>query len=137
MLVVIGGAYSGKRRFVRENCERARWISAYDGCRIEDAWEIGHRQTLILEGFEIWLEELISSGKSDEEILLIMKEAITRIVSVQQDIVLIMLEIGRGIVPVKKEDRRLRDLMGWLQQHFVGQADRAVYIWHGLARAMK
>lgn len=94
---------------------------------------IGKGQTIILEGFEVWLEELIRSEKDDEDILRLMKDTIASL----HDPVLIMLEVGRGIVPVKKEDRRLRDLMGWLQQHSVGQADRAVYIWHGLARAMK
>ena len=133
LLVVIGGAYSGKRKYVREQCPEGRWFSAYDGCRLEDSKGIGKGQTIILEGFEVWLEELIRSEKDDDDILRLMKDTIASL----HDPVLIMLEVGRGIVPVKKEDRRLRDLMGWLQQHSVGQADRAVYIWHGLARAMK
>ena len=133
LLVVIGGAYSGKRKYVREQCLEGLWFSAYDGCRLEDSMGIGKGQTIILEGFEVWLEELIRSEKDDDDILRLMKDTIASL----HDPVLIMLEVGRGIVPVKKEDRRLRDLMGWLQQHSVGQADRAVYIWHGLARAMK
>lgn len=133
MYVVIGGAYSGKRNFVRKQVPDAKWISAYNDQMVT---EEASDRSLVLEGFETWVEQLISEGKSDREICEFFRDCL-RQKKEKHNLYLIMLEVGRGVVPIDKNERRLRDIMGWIQQSAVKEATMATYIWHGLAKTMK
>ncbi|MBD3107734.1 bifunctional adenosylcobinamide kinase/adenosylcobinamide-phosphate guanylyltransferase [Bacillus sp. AGMB 02131] len=132
MHVVIGGAYSGKRQFVRENWESFQLISAYE----KKHWDESVTEAVIAyEGFEVWVEELLDNGKSNDEIINWFKQWLNDLDN--RNVILIMLEIGKGIVPIEEKNRRLRDIVGWIQQEAVRQADKATSIWHGLAKTMK
>ena len=48
-----------------------------------------------------------------------------------------MLEMGKGIVPLQKKDRRLRDIIGWIAQDAAQLSDQVVYVWNGLSRSLK
>ena len=50
--------------------------------------------------------------------------------------VLILLEMGRGIVPLGLENRRLRDLNGWLAQDTAARCERVWYVWNGLVKEL-
>ncbi|WP_042349377.1 bifunctional adenosylcobinamide kinase/adenosylcobinamide-phosphate guanylyltransferase [Bacillus massiliigorillae] len=130
MHIIIGGAYSGKRQFVREKYGSFQLISAYEGQSMKEEKQ---SDTVVYEGFEIWISELIKAGQSNQEIVEIFREWVCS----QQEAVLIMLEIGRGIVPIEEHDRRLRDVVGWVQQEAVKKADEVTSIWHGLAKRLK
>lgn len=137
MQLVIGGAYSGKRRFVREMWEGAVWLSAYNGGNLED-WshliQIG--KTLVIEGFEIWV-----SNDLKENSLQMIREKYKHLFQQWSEsdcqFILIMLEMGKGIVPLEEKDRKTRDIMGWLQQDAVKFSEEVYYMWHGLAKRMK
>lgn len=135
MYVIIGGAYSGKRKHVVNTYEYSIWKSAYEGVKVEEIFTNTADEIVVLEGFEIWISHLIKSGKSDEEILYFFGEGFKK--SPNKSLILIMLEVGKGIVPVNKEDRRLRDVMGWIQQEAVSNAEVVTSVWHGLTRVMK
>ncbi|MEH6942893.1 bifunctional adenosylcobinamide kinase/adenosylcobinamide-phosphate guanylyltransferase [Bacillus sp. JJ722] len=130
MHVVIGGAYSGKRQFVREKWGSFQFISAYESQSMNEAVQ---SDIVIYEGFELWIRELIKADHTNQEIVEVFREWFRG----RQNDVLIMLEIGRGIVPIEEHDRRLRDVVGWVQQEAVKQADEVTSIWHGLAKRMK
>lgn len=136
MHVVIGGAYCGKRQYVKSKWKQAQWISAYDGVQLDRLSSVTVESEIVLEGFEVWIAQLIDEGKSDEEIVHYFREQFARFSSSQQ-VILIMLEIGKGIVPMEEKNRRLRDIMGWIQQAAVQKAEGVTSIWHGLAREMK
>ena len=53
------------------------------------------------------------------------------------EVVLILPEMGRGIVPLASEERRLRDLAGWFNQDVACRADAVWYVRHGLAQCLK
>ncbi|MGM9925662.1 MAG: bifunctional adenosylcobinamide kinase/adenosylcobinamide-phosphate guanylyltransferase [Bacillus sp. (in: firmicutes)] len=133
MHVVIGGAYSGKRAFVKSEWKVDQWISAYDGMGMDEKL---HGDVVVLEGFEVWVGRLLEEGKTDREIVDLYREWFSEL-SGRSQVILIMLEIGRGIVPVEEHHRRLRDVVGWVQQEAVKQAAGVTSIWHGLAKAMK
>lgn len=130
MHIVIGGSYSGKRQFVREKWGSFQLISAYEGQSMNEAV---HSVVVVYEGFELWIGELIIAGYTNQEIVEVFRKWFRE----RQDAVLIMLEIGRGIVPIEEHNRRLRDVVGWVQQEAVKQADEVTSIWHGLAKRMK
>jgi adenosyl cobinamide kinase/adenosyl cobinamide phosphate guanylyltransferase len=52
-------------------------------------------------------------------------------------LILIGSDIGKGIVPVGKEDRQFRDLVGWCFQDLVEQASRVDLIWYGINQQLK
>jgi adenosylcobinamide kinase/adenosylcobinamide-phosphate guanylyltransferase len=142
MQLVVGGAYSGKRRIVREAFDSRIWISAYDGDTwrgIQEKWKPG--RTLVLEGWEKWIiEELEEETNMD----IIRRRYLELLQSLSLEeglkgsqVVLIMLEMGRGVVPVSKEERRIRDLNGWLLQDAAFLANKVIYVWHGLAKCLK
>lgn len=133
MHVVIGGAYSGKRQFVRENWESIQLISAYE----KKHWDESVTEAVVAyEGFEVWVGQLLDNGKSNDEIINWFKQWLNELAN-QDNVILIMLEIGKGIVPMEEKNRRLRDIVGWIQQEAVRQADKVTSIWHGLAKTMK
>lgn len=45
-------------------------------------------------------------------------------------------EIGYGIVPMARAERRLRDLNGWFNQEAAVAAERVWYVRHGLVMAL-
>ncbi|UOK56224.1 bifunctional adenosylcobinamide kinase/adenosylcobinamide-phosphate guanylyltransferase [Bacillus sp. OVS6] len=48
-----------------------------------------------------------------------------------------MLETGKGIVPISAEERRMRDLLGWIQQDAAALCNDVYHVWHGMARKIK
>jgi adenosylcobinamide kinase/adenosylcobinamide-phosphate guanylyltransferase len=145
MQLVVGGTYSGKRRVVKEAVDSPIWISAYNGetlSGIPEKWEPG--RTLVLEGWEKWLAEELEVTEEEANLDIIRKRYLELLQSLsleeslrKSQIVLIMLEMGRGVVPVSKEERRLRDVSGWLLQDAALLSNKVIYVWHGLARCLK
>lgn len=136
MHVIIGGAYSGKRQFVKKQISSAQWISAYDDKIISEEMITVENGTIVLEGFEIWIAHYIQSGKSNLEICALFDHYFD-LLTAKCDVYIIMLEVGRGVVPIEVESRRLRDIMGWIQQSAVKKAEKATYMWHGLSQRLK
>lgn len=133
MHVIIGGAYSGKRQHVRKHWPSFQLISAYEE---QDFNAAATGTNVVYEGFEVWVKQLIESGHTNEEIVDWFRQWLASLENLDNT-VLIMLEIGKGIVPMEEQNRRLRDVVGWIQQEAVKQADTVTSIWHGLAMKMK
>ena len=52
-------------------------------------------------------------------------------------LIIIATDVGRGVVPMEPEQRRLRDLNGWFTQDATAQAEEVWYVRHGLVMALK
>ncbi|MCS0542704.1 bifunctional adenosylcobinamide kinase/adenosylcobinamide-phosphate guanylyltransferase, partial [Aeromonas veronii] len=90
---------------------------------------------------EKWIEHELANGKNMNEIRSDFSH-LFQALDVEEKkrnmpIVLIMLEVGRGIVPIQKNDRLLRDVMGWIAQDAVKMSDEVVYVWNGLSKRLK
>ena len=133
MHVVIGGAYSGKRQYVRTKWSSFQLISSYEG---KDYNETLKEDIVVYEGFEIWVKQMMDKGKTNDEIFEWFRQWLTSIEN-PENTVLIMLEIGKGIVPMEEQNRRIRDVVGWIQQEAVNQAATVTSIWHGLAMQIR
>lgn len=142
MLLVVGGAYAGKRSIVRQKVQLSTWLSAYTGDSKDD-WNIKWESStaLVLEGWEKWVEAALKQDVTLDE----LREQfglLFRTLSIEEkkrgdQVVLIMLEIGRGIVPINAEERKVRDVAGWLLQDATAQAHEVIYVWHGLSLVLK
>ncbi|GIQ67737.1 adenosylcobinamide kinase [Xylanibacillus composti] len=156
MLLISGGAYAGKRRYLRSRESNLHWHSAYEGMRLAEWQQAWHSASdaaavLVLEGWEQWIADELQQGKSPAVVRKEYGELLQRLKQLEASelgeaaadmssghrVVLLMLEIGRGIVPVLPLERALRDAAGWLQQDAAASCGEAVYIWHGLAKVMK
>lgn len=142
MQVFIGGAFSGKRKIVRAfHPGELSWVTSYYNHDFTDWKSYWEKDTpIVLEGWEKWITEALSEQNDDfirqffYSFLLELKEEEQKR---SKEIILIMLEMGRGIVPVNKQERRLRDLAGWISQDAVKLADEVYYVWHGLNEQLK
>jgi adenosylcobinamide kinase/adenosylcobinamide-phosphate guanylyltransferase len=143
MHLIIGGAFAGKRKIVRKQFQGILcWYSAYDGKDISgwnSCWDKG--ATLVLEGWEKWIEACILQEQEDEFIRKKFDEILLNVEKAEKErgteTVLVMLEMGRGIVPMEHKDRRLRDIAGWVLQDAASRAGEVYYVWHGLAQRLK
>lgn len=135
MHLIIGGAFSGKRAFVKSKWDDVLWISAYEGHQILQ-WKEDNssKAPLVLEGFEQWImEDNNDAFKLRENWRIYLKE----LAELEREVIMIMLETGKGIVPISEKERRTRDLLGWIQQDAAALCKDVYHVWHGLAKKIK
>ncbi|WP_203290204.1 bifunctional adenosylcobinamide kinase/adenosylcobinamide-phosphate guanylyltransferase [Metabacillus sp. cB07] len=134
MHLIIGGAYSGKKAYVKSRWPHAAWITAYSGNHLLD-WKKIDDGPLVLEGFEQWIgtEDLTDLKAVRTQYSELLNELLER----KQETIIIMLEIGKGIVPVSENERRLRDVNGWIQQDAAAICTDVHSVWHGLVKKVK
>jgi adenosylcobinamide kinase / adenosylcobinamide-phosphate guanylyltransferase len=140
--LVVGGAYSGKRKLVREQYDEITWHSAYDEDQLTN-WKVKFTSSsmLVLEGWEKWIQHELSSNSTLDEVRVSFYGLIDEICELEKmhgkRVIFIILEMGRGIVPMNEEDRNLRDVSGWILQYATNKADTVQYCWHGLSKTIK
>lgn len=134
MHVYIGGAHNGKRDYVRkwlteQGQENVHWV---EGNCLGDSFIVDREtiQTTVIAGVEKWLAEtnLSEQAAIDYVMSCIAKDSQT---------VFILTDIGRGIVPIDADQRKLRDACGRLYQQLMAEADEVTRIWYGLAKTVK
>ncbi|MEX2416740.1 MAG: bifunctional adenosylcobinamide kinase/adenosylcobinamide-phosphate guanylyltransferase [Paenibacillaceae bacterium] len=152
MLLVTGGAYAGKRKYIRElfHNRTLEWVSSYE--RHEpDQWrkQWTAHSILVMEGWEEWVQKKLLEGASEEEVQSwisaimndVFREEDKRTAvddkGMRREVVFIMLEMGRGIVPISPEERAMRDIIGRIAQTAALASNEVIYMWHGLPRIIK
>ena len=118
MILIIGGACQGKKKFAQElsgmdePAFTSNMADGADDCP-EDAWK---KRFLI--GFHQWIRRTLEEGKDPEEFVRQVIKAGTEIVT--------MDEIRCGIVPIERAERDYREAAGRAGQMLAGHA-RQVY----------
>jgi adenosylcobinamide kinase / adenosylcobinamide-phosphate guanylyltransferase len=132
MQVYIGGANTGKRAYVKQLVvERdVQWIECADYQDLPKA----SAQTIVLAGVEAYVEHHLNSPE-DLVIENFMKTLNTY--RAKSDVIVIVTENGRGIVPIVAETRELRDRCGRLCQQIFKEATNVTRIWYGLTESLK
>ncbi|MFE8698871.1 bifunctional adenosylcobinamide kinase/adenosylcobinamide-phosphate guanylyltransferase [Cytobacillus sp. FJAT-53684] len=144
MHFVTGGAFNGKSRWVKEYYELNEtpylWISAYKGDSVPehtDNW----MDVMILEGLEKWVQEWSSQLDSHE-----IREKWRRLLcswlkwekeAGHRKLILIGTDLSKGIVPMRAEERKWRDITGWTYQDVAGMAEKVDLIWYGISQKIK
>lgn len=135
MRVVIGGAYNGKRQFVKEKFSKYPTKNIYflEGklpiealFSKDDVIVIGNFEQIILQ--QIHLEEEVIAENIYNELISLDHQA---------EVICICTDIGRGIVPLQKEDRKLRDTCGRLYQKLFAKSDNVIRVWYGIPQIIK
>jgi len=139
----IGGACSGRRALIRQRYPQAGWtiLAAGDGLidLLTRRPPLRAEAALVIDGWTAWLAALLADIADDEQARGIWQGLIDDIVGVISstessglEVVLVLDEMGRGLVPMRASDRRLRDHNGWLVQAAVSASECAWLVRHGL-----
>jgi len=128
MHIVFGGAYNGKRQYVLAQLANEPY-EEYSGEIPSEA-----SKTVIISNFE----QLVMPYRQMDE-LEVAKTIVTQItaLSKQAKVICICNDIGRGIVPIDKDERFIRDACGRVYQALFKEAESIVRIWYGIAERIK
>lgn len=142
MQLFIGGACAGKRDIVTARFPKAHWLTLGEGGSL-DGWRdrLPAAGALVISGWSDCLVRALANEHDDDRLRARLADELEAMAEAERrtggQIVLILPEMGRGIVPMAPEDRRLRDLAGWLAQDAARQAEAVWYVRHGLARCLQ
>ncbi|WP_026022961.1 bifunctional adenosylcobinamide kinase/adenosylcobinamide-phosphate guanylyltransferase [Paenisporosarcina sp. TG20] len=132
MQVFVGGAFNGKRAYVRQlvSDRDVQWIECSDVDHLPEA----KCETIVVAGVEEFVERHLEKAEDEviEEIMLTLNTY-----RKQSKVIVIVTEIGRGIVPIAAETRELRDRCGRLSQQICKEASEVTRIWYGLTERLK
>ena len=135
MQVVIGGAYNGKRKFVKDKLSTHLLgkLHFYEGempekglFLKEDILIIGNFENMILQ--KVYLDEVAIAEEIFNKLIELNKEA---------RVICICTDIGRGVVPLLKEERKLRDACGRLYQKLLSESEDVIRVWYGIPEVLK
>lgn len=145
MHFVTGGAFNGKRAWVKEayrdHADGVHWISAYNQDPLPRVLgEINHN-IVIFEGAEAWLKELVREFTA-AHCRDIWKRCLDNWLTWENEkrnrkVVVIGTDITKGIVPIEAVDRAWRDVTGWAYQDTASKAKNVDVIWYGLNQTIK
>lgn len=129
MHIVFGGAFNGKRRYVKElvGNEEAAW---FEGELPNEAAPLA-----VIAGVEDWIKKQLQQGADEKTITCLVEQAISRQAPERQ--IWILTDINRGIVPADPLERELRDVVGRLYQQLFSTASSVTRIWYGIPQTIK
>ncbi|MBB4823140.1 adenosyl cobinamide kinase/adenosyl cobinamide phosphate guanylyltransferase [Sporosarcina luteola] len=131
MHIFIGGAHNGKQEFVEnwlKEPDKWTWIGPGHVWDLEQLAQVDS-DCIVLNRIDEWLE---STEMDETDALAHIMRGIEG-----KETVVILTDLGRGIVPVDPKQRKLRDQCGRLYQWLIAEADEVTRIWYGLAQTLK
>lgn len=89
---------------------------------------------LVIKNLEKWL---VTQNLEDDEV--VVRTILTRLKTLEENCALyiIVTDMGRGVVPMEKQARLLRDTCGRLYQALFAEAEHVVRIWYGIGEQIK
>ncbi|QTF91579.1 bifunctional adenosylcobinamide kinase/adenosylcobinamide-phosphate guanylyltransferase [Halomonas sp. BM-2019] len=142
MLCVIGGACSGRRALVAERYPDASW-HRLGAAESPGAWASRRAAggILVVSGWAAWLEARLARTADDQAVRAAWRDQLAALGEWEcepgGEALLILDEMGGGIVPMAPEARRLRDLNGWLNQAVAARCRGVWQVRHGLCKRLK
>ena len=129
MHVFIGGAHSGKTAYAQKVVEGqdAVWLEAVP-------LTLQQAPVVVIDRLEDWL---VTQDLSDEDAVVAQLMTQVRALNEASTVYLVVADVGRGIVPMDKKLRQLRDVCGRFYQQLFAEADSVTRIWYGLAEVLK
>ncbi|WP_342559093.1 bifunctional adenosylcobinamide kinase/adenosylcobinamide-phosphate guanylyltransferase [Metasolibacillus sp. FSL K6-0083] len=130
MHVYIGGAYNGKRQYVRQHYKQQHIFEGH----LPEPTAFRQQDVVILGRFEEMVKRL--AHLTEDEIVAILMEKLQQL-DAQATVVCICTDMGRGIVPLEREQRFLRDTCGRLYQAMFAYSEQVTRIWYGIPQIVK
>ncbi|MGE7917348.1 bifunctional adenosylcobinamide kinase/adenosylcobinamide-phosphate guanylyltransferase [Viridibacillus sp. NPDC093762] len=133
MHVFIGGAYNGKRDYVRNWLEEqgkkdVAWLASELPMTVPEA------STIVVSG----LEKIVANHLDvDEDTLAAQLLQQLQALGTEKELIVIVTEMGRGVVPIDANTRKLRDICGRFYQKLFKISPQITRIWYGIAETIK
>lgn len=128
MRLIIGGYAQGKREYATSSYPEHSLVEM-DYLEKNTAAS----DKLIITGLDEWVKAFVVKGVAEEEILCRLNVILDK----YEDLVIITCEIGNGIVPMEKQERMYRDLLGKIQIYLAKKALCVERIICGIATVIK
>lgn len=133
MHVFIGGAYNGKKHYVKQ------WLEKQGATNV--VWVDGQLPSHTVPGQVIvvhHLENILEyHDLADEETVADTLFAQLLHLDSEHQLIVIVTDMGRGIVPIEPKARQLRDVCGRLYQRLFKESETVTRVWYGLAEKLK
>lgn len=110
MILVVGGVFQGKREF-------AKGLAA-------------QRKMQMVNGFHNQIQKLLEDGED-------VGAYITELLEKNRDVVIVMDEVGAGVVPVERSDREYRENVGRAGQLLAKEAKEVYRVVCGIGVRIK
>ncbi|BDH62220.1 hypothetical protein MTP04_23500 [Lysinibacillus sp. PLM2] len=135
MKTIVGGAYNGKRKYV-EDLLREQRISyeLFEGYIPDKIDFISNNGHLVICNFE---QIILNYLELDEETIVDQLFQKIKALDKQSKVICICTDFGRGIVPIDKKERKLRDTCGRLYQKLFQESSSVIRIWYGIPQILK
>ena len=133
MILVIGGAYQGKRDFIKETFglreEEIFDASEGDGHRLKRLL----RQGASLRAVTSWHFVIKEQWEAGED----PKEALAALLRMHPDIILTADEIGGGLIPLAPREREYREVVGHTLIFAAREAEKVYRVLAGIGELIK
>lgn len=135
MHVILGGAYNGKRNYVETMLQKRSDIAVYDiSGEIPNIKAISEKDTVVISEFETIVQAMLEQR---EEVVAEMIAKQLMELNKHVEVICICTDMSRGVVPLEKEVRQMRDTCGRVYQKLCQEADTVIRVWYGLPQVLK
>ena len=130
MHIVFGGAFNGKRQYVKD--QLGDRVAQWNEGRLPEpsATEIN----IVIAGLELWVKQQLEQGFTEEYLMEQVKKTVGR---EQTQQTWILTDLNRGIVPTERIEREMRDVLGRIYQFLFAEAHSITRIWYGIPEKLK
>lgn len=143
MRLVIGGAYQGKKEYVKKRYQIAESQVWEGGFPLPDGeWKcINGLHKVICQMMQDSQKKAADAGAAENErfddVKQYLFQCLDELLDRVPDLVIICDEVGGGIVPVRKDDRDYRECVGRVLCELADQADEVVRVHCGIGQIIK
>lgn len=133
MVLVIGGSYQGKLDFVRKKIQKDAFMPFEMAWGNRDSYEKAWNSHVIY-GFHHYIKRMMEEHDYGMEAIY---RYIKEIMEKNPGAVIVMDEVGCGIVPVSPDDRAYREAVGGAGQMLAKEADQVYRVICGIGSRIK
>ncbi|MEK4699070.1 bifunctional adenosylcobinamide kinase/adenosylcobinamide-phosphate guanylyltransferase [Solibacillus sp. FSL R7-0668] len=135
MHVILGGAHNGKHAYVERTIQSLEQSEVvYFKGKLPDAAYDKIGKVLVISQFEKIVVPFLD--QPEQIIAQEIFEQIERLTK-NNELYCICNDMSRGVVPLEKEARQLRDTCGRLYQLLCAHADTVTRVWYGIPQQLK
>ncbi|MGN0496516.1 MAG: bifunctional adenosylcobinamide kinase/adenosylcobinamide-phosphate guanylyltransferase [Lachnospiraceae bacterium] len=111
MVLVVGGAFQGKKEYVKNNY---------------------NQEYALIDNYHLLIRQQMTEGKDP------LKEAVSLVKkNAGRKLIIICDEVGCGVVPMEAFERRYREMVGRICCYFAGEASEVIRVVAGIGTRIK
>ena len=127
MYIVFGGLFNGKTDYVKRKYQPDVFVSDLAAFQITG-------QTVAITNFQLLVRSFLQLDEVEASNKVLAQ--IARLAE-QNEVICICDDVSRGVVPMDKNERKMRDVLGRLYQQLFERAHTVTRIWYGIPEQLK